>query len=277
MNGRPSLDPSGGRGARTALHVEVTRGIEGYSAVIRALGARTGERYLSDLGPDCRNLADALALTLAIILDNEADRASIEPEHRTGVDTRSNALLDDERKHRVTESSLELGAALGVHAGALPVAGALVSVQGRFWPSDVFALSAGGFWALDQTEPYEARPPGQLELELASAFAGACVRVTPQDAAPRVALCAEPYVGRLQGTGVGFDEDQPPQTHVWLAGGLAIDAVGRLTGPLHWQIKASGLVMREHRFFVSLNGQPDTVFKSSPAALFASAGLVLVI
>src|SRR5687767_8910457 len=51
MNGRPSLDPTGSSVATTRLHVELSRGLEGYSAVIRAAGARSGERRLTDVGP----------------------------------------------------------------------------------------------------------------------------------------------------------------------------------------------------------------------------------
>ena len=112
-------------------------------------------------------------------------------------------------------------------------------------------------------------------LELASAFLGACLRLTALEVAPRVTLCAEPYLGRLRGTGAGFDADRPPQDHLWLAGALALAGAGPIAGPLHWQIKAAGLLVRENRFNVVLNGQPDTVFESSPAALLASAGLFL--
>src|SRR5690606_9428374 len=53
------------------------RDLEGYRAAIQTRGQRFGTRVIRDAGPSCRNLAEATAVALAIVLD-EPDAPSAE-------------------------------------------------------------------------------------------------------------------------------------------------------------------------------------------------------
>jgi len=270
MNGRPSLDPSARKTAHTWLHVEINRGGDGYAAVIRAEGKRTGERQLSDTGPSCDNLAEALALTLAIVLDNYAQRTSIEPPPpRTAA---SREQLAAERPRRLNVSALELDAGTAVHVGMLARAGPLILARGRLWLGQVVALEAGALYAFEQ-EIEHAESAGRLELDLVSGFIGSCASFSRLENGIALGLCAEGYLGRLQGTGAGFSRDQPPRSHLWLAGGLAIDLAGRLAGPLLWSARGAAFLMREQRFIVQVDGREDPIFESSPAGVWAGVAL----
>ena len=277
MNGRPSLDPGGSSAATTRLHVELSRGLEGYSAVIRAAGARSGERRLTDVGPTCENLGDALALTLALILDS--DQGSIESSAPAQHFSRAHGFeprLDGRSLAPPaggSRNSVDLALGIGVHAGALDEAGVLFTGLARVTLGEWLMLEAGGFVTGEQTLPHEIR--GSLALRLAGGFLGACARLASDRSPLALALCAEPYVGWLRGTGRGFDEPRPPQTHLWLAGGLALDADGAVAGSVRWFFRAGGLLVAERRFTVSVDGEPQPLFETGRAALLASAGLRL--
>ena len=88
-----------------------------------------------------------------------------------------------------------------------------------------------------------------------------------------LALCAEPYVGWLRGTGSDFELPRPAQTHLWLAGGLTLDADGEISGPLRWFARGGGLLVAKRRFTVRVDRVPETLFATSLATLLASAGL----
>src|SRR3954469_20748300 len=45
----------------------------GYQAALRLFGAREGERTLTDTGPSCAALGRAVAITLALSLESDAD------------------------------------------------------------------------------------------------------------------------------------------------------------------------------------------------------------
>jgi len=270
MNGRPSLDPRARKTASTWLHVEINRGADGYAAVIRAQGNRTGERQLSDTGPSCENLAEALALTLAMVLDNYAGRASIEPQRARPPPWREQATAEPPR--RLNVSALELDAATAVHVGVLAHVGPLILARGRLWLGDVAAFEAGGVYVFEQTIEH-AESAGRLELDLVSGFVGSCAGLSRLQDGVALALCAEGYLGRLQGTGTGFSEDRPPQHHLWLAGGLAFDLAGRIAGPLLWSARAAAFLVREQRFVVQVDGREDPLFQSSPAGLWAGVAL----
>jgi hypothetical protein len=281
MNGRPSLDPSGNSVATTRLHVELTRGLEGYAAVIRAAGERSGERRLTDVGPTCENLADALALTLALILDS--DRGSIDSSGPAPHFSRAPHAFEPRLDGRTfaapamkSRNSLDLAAGVGVHAEALDEAGILFTGLVRLSLGEWLLLEAGGFVTGQQTVPHEGSE-GSLALRLASGFLGVCARLASDRSPLALALCAEPYVGWLRGEGSGFEVERPAQTHLWLAGGLTLDADGAISGRLRWYGRVGGLLVARRGFFVSVDGQRESplLFETSGAAVLASAGLRL--
>jgi hypothetical protein len=100
-----------------------------------------------------------------------------------------------------------------------------------------------------------------------------CARLASDRSPLALALCAEPYVGWLRGTGSDFQVPRPAQTHVWLAGGVGLDADGEISGPLRWFARGGGLLVAKRRFTVRVDGKSETLFATSLATLLASAGL----
>ncbi len=73
---RPRKDPGGSGKERPSLDVQIYRSEAGYTAVVQT-GEKT--RQISDKGATCRGLADAMAITLAILLDTEVPPPEPEP------------------------------------------------------------------------------------------------------------------------------------------------------------------------------------------------------
>src|SRR5262245_51916025 len=67
--GKELFAAAGDAARDTWVQVEFVRSITGYRAVISARGQRQGTRALDDVGPECSSLAEAVAVTLAILLD----------------------------------------------------------------------------------------------------------------------------------------------------------------------------------------------------------------
>jgi hypothetical protein len=281
LNGRRSLDASGAGASALRLHVALERDPAGYNAVIRALGARSGERRLTDAGPRCENLAEAVALSLAIILDAREDAREEQRSETPAAATQVAVVGGDpgferrfvERDPVRSGNALDLAAGIGLHAGALEHAGLLFVGLGRLTLGEFLTLEAGAIVADGQSVAHPSG--GELELELAAGFLGVCTRLATDRSRLALTLCAEPYLGRLRGTGSGFDQDLPARDHLWLAGGLALDADGAIAGPARWHVRAAGLVAKKQRFTVTVDGRPDSVFESSSAALLAAAGVRL--
>jgi len=61
------------------VHVYFTRREEGYGAEVRLSGAREGERVLGDNGQSCDALADAVAVTVALLFDPAFQSPAAQP------------------------------------------------------------------------------------------------------------------------------------------------------------------------------------------------------
>jgi hypothetical protein len=57
------------------MRAEFARRGEGYEATLRMSGVREGERVLRDHGASCEALADAVAVTTALLLDASKSEA----------------------------------------------------------------------------------------------------------------------------------------------------------------------------------------------------------
>ncbi len=67
LTGQASVRPADGAPAELTLRVTLSASGAGYSAAIVAEGSRSGRRSIADIGADCAGLAEALAVTLALI------------------------------------------------------------------------------------------------------------------------------------------------------------------------------------------------------------------
>jgi hypothetical protein len=266
LMGRPALDTSDLAVSPTGYDVRVVRGQGGYEAVIRTIGRAGRSRKIVDPGEDCAGLADALALSLAILLDEGAEPAPAllrlpPPPPRAPAPPPRRAPAD------------RLGVAVGpaVAFGVLGPATAAAFADAEVRASSALALGLSVLWIPRRTEDF---PPGEVDLSLvAGAARGCAVAVSSERAA--LSLCAEGAAGALRATGRGYPENGEV-TRPWVALGAAAVASGRLGGPLGFTARADALVPlgRESFDVVGLEG---LAYDTSPVGVMVGVGLRLAL
>jgi len=152
--------PESAREPRGPVEIDVAfaRGEAGYTATVRARGATTGVRTLTDDSPTCAPLAEAVVATLAVLLDIAGDDAApaTTPAAQVATPPAPRLSLPPEREDDDQDPPLRLG--IGVSGGYAhfhrsstdPTTrdGVLAGIDVRVHPhrehGAVFGVSAGG-------------------------------------------------------------------------------------------------------------------------------------
>jgi hypothetical protein len=238
------------------------------SAVIRVGG--TSVRVLSVRGQSCKAIAQAAAVTLAMLIDSDdsTPRPAVDkpkPPAETKPTLRSPA-----REVQDSHTDIAGGPAVGVAAlvGVLgPIAPAL-SAEGELRVGR-FRGGIGALWGLERTLPLG---PGSVRESLIAGTFRGCLGIT-NDPALRLDLCAGLFGGVLGATAQGFDENL---THrrPWLV--LPVElSLARLSGPIGWELSASALtVLVEHDF--AIDGVSGVAYHAPPVAGMLSLRGLLV-
>ncbi len=208
VTGQASVRAAGGVPAKLTLRVTLSASGAGYTAEIVAQGSRSGRRRIADIGADCGGLAEALAVTLAIIVDDEKARpadgpaTAVLPLKRTAP-TALPKPVPSTHLHVGLAGSVGLlePAAAGFAAGGMLDFGpALVGVNGFYLPRR--SSSLGG---------------GEVEVSLLAAGVSGCWKALAEPAL--VAICGQLHVGQLAGEAFGFSRNDS-ESRPWIAPGL---------------------------------------------------------
>lgn len=270
ITGWKALELTSSATTRLTLEVQLVGGKAGYSAQIRASGSRTGTRRIADIGNECVGLADALAVTLAIIMDDErtapADgipppaekppRPLPTPREDRGAKEPSAVLLRPYATGVLTLGVLE-DPAFG------PSVGLSVALE-------QVALGLEVLWLPPRTFQ---RSPGDAEVSLLAANAFGCWRAV-DDQAGYMALCGHLAAGRLHGAASGYDENRT-RSRPWFAPGLGILGGGPVVGPLEWLAQAKVFVPANRERFVIDN--VGSVHETPPIGGMLGIGLAIAI
>lgn len=254
---RPALDPASTDHLAPVYDIQIFRDDEGYAAILQAGGLT---RQLSDPGATCAELAEALALTLAILLDTEAapppppplpspppspsplPSPSPQPSPLPQPQPQPIAPLPPPpprpprvRGPKAWDLNFELGAAqtagiLTPFSWALSAEGSVRLRSGSF--------GVGAIWM--PTRTIDA-PPGEVDVSLVAGTLRACAAILGKLTGPRLSLCAAPIMGSIQGAGRGYSPDRESNA-LWFALGAAALAEGPLVGSLGWSARANLLV-----------------------------------
>lgn len=209
-----------------------------YSAKVRSLGPKPGERNLVDHGPNCGALADAVSVAIALLLDKELarpDAPASQPEapranppaSPPGREAPSNAPQPQETSEPPLSLRLavEGGAGFGLVGGATPLLSERVSAR----LGGHVLVDLGFDAALPEST---AHGSGRVRTTLIFADARACYAF-----GARVSFgpCAAFGLGRLRGVGIGY-QDPSEQDLTWTAFGagavLEAPVWGRVLGGL---------------------------------------------
>jgi hypothetical protein len=275
--GKPLFARSASEPRNTWVQVEFIRAITGYRAVISARGNREGTRTLDDVGPECGSLAEAVAVTLAILLDPAAHGASAPEPPMLPMVAAAPAPVHDGPPANVAQlaSAEPRAGAFGVEASAGASFGILDGVVpfleggGRAHVGRALVLALGGGFVLPDRAPYAG---GSIGLSLPYGYARACANVLPKK---RTALeaCLEAMLGGLRGEGHGYDENYVDWVF-WSAAAALFQAYGRIEDGVLWSARARLVApLARHGFSVSAGDATERAFEVSPLGGTLSVGL----
>ena len=222
-----------------------------YAATVRIGGASGGTRKLSNQGPGCAALANAVGVLLVVVLDVDAPTIADAPA-APPVQPRSPG-----------ETTADLGVAGGVAEGLIggwsPTVGLGGTLAYRQW-----AARLGGVWMPSKSTDFG---PGRVEVGLAIARLALCVSRRDHRSQVALGLCVQQQVGWMRGRGVDYD-DSRATNQLWLAAGAAVVTGGPLGRSLGWEIEVGAVrPFREQRFVV---GDLGTAYRSEPAAFMTT-------
>jgi hypothetical protein len=238
MRGEARGDPA------ASYDVRFTLDERGLSASIRASGS-TSARVLRDRGPSCSALAQATAVTLALLLDSDAAET---PEPAPALVVASVPPADELPETPILEEPSRARATFSLGGGVL--AGVIAPVVPAF-TADAgiellrFRTSVGALAVFPQTTELA---PGVVRQSLVTGFARSCL-APYRDRRLRFDVCSGVYAGVLKGEGSGYTRNESASTP-WLALPFEL-ALHSVSPGFGWELGAAALVpIRRHDFEV---------------------------
>lgn len=218
---RPVLDPSPESSGTSVVEVTIARSPAGYSATIR-----NGDlsRDLADPGSTCTELADALALTLAIMLDNEP--MVVPPKPAEPAPTIKSSTLPPIAVRLILPPhrwNIGVAGSLGETIGFLTPFSHAISLE-AFFRYRAASFSIGAFllpWAT------AGDSSASVHLQLWTGFLAGCGRIAGQTSHLHFDLCGQSFLGVVHGEGVGFVTNRQ-ESKPW----FGLGAMGMLAGPI---------------------------------------------
>ena len=229
----PAAGIAGPPGIEAEVRFERTE--DRFRATVRLAGAKSGERELTDTGPSCAPLAQAVAITLVLLADHGPEVAAA-PLPSPGVEV----PVSRAGPWRAGRMALAGGAGLGL-VGA-PSPDFSVGMSAERWSGWGFAGEL--FFVVPQRT---ALPPGEVRVWLLAAAAGLC-RAVGDSRRTLLLLCAGGAAGYLAGRGFGYPTSQS-NGFPWFAAGARTGLGGPIAGRLRWVGQAELLVPLRHQTF----------------------------
>jgi hypothetical protein len=276
MAGSSMVDAATSEARDTWIQVELTRAFGGYRAVISAQGRRQGTRTIDDVGPGCSSLADAVAITLVMLLDPELERAVEQPPLPAPAEPAIFSRSRGERQKPVElpqqrPSSLIAGAevaaglSFAVLDGSAPFAEGGARLQLGRWVS----FGAGGGFVFSDRARFGG---GSVDLELGYVYLRGCGSFFSSLRA-RMELCLQPMLGSLRGAG----NYAKPGTGsaLWFAAAAVAEIYGPFTSSAFWSLRVLALAPLTigQGFSVIEAGERKTAFEVPAAGGMLSVGV----
>ncbi|WP_437730286.1 hypothetical protein [Sorangium sp. So ce1335] len=269
----------GAVGAVPEYEVHFVRTESTYTAVLQAGGR--ARQLSSEAGATCGELVEALALTIAILLDSEPAPPPPPPAPAPVppapvLPPRRPAPPPPPRQTPSWDVSAELGAAgtVGMLDPFRAAATAGLSLRRRAWSAGL-----GAVWLPSQDIDVA---PGVASIGLVAATARGCATIAGQLDGLRLSACAASVLGAVHGAGRGFTPSRNESAPWFAVGGSAL-AEGPLFGSraLGWSARATVLVpVARARFTIDRRAGTDAdapvttdpVLDPSPVGLLVGLG-----
>ncbi len=265
ITGNASVETNPAAPTETWVYLEITHDLGRYNALLQTRGRRQGSRALSDVSSNCASLSDAVAMTLALLLD--ANEQPVGARLQTARPAPS-ATPKPIPKPQEARYALLLGggAGVGLLTGMTPWAtGGLELLVGSR-----FRLGLGGAVALPERIHYLQ---GFTDLNLGWGYARGCALGFRSSAGVELTVCVSSMLGVLSGAGKLYDFTKTKRW-AWLAVGLGPQLSGPLASPAFWWLSATGIApLIRHGFAISIDGEEHDTFSMDAVAATASLGM----
>ena len=234
-------------------HYEVhfSRAADTFSASIHSGPNGEGQRVLSGRGPTCAPLAQATAVTLALLFDSdEASATKVEPAPPAPAAMPRPASSprvqppppSAPRSRERLRGTLALGAA-GLGFVLRPLSPAFVAEVGL--NVGRFRAGLGALWVPTQSLTLD---PGHVDESLLAGTARACLSLArSHQKRLEFDVCSGLFVGAVKARAVGFTSNEQA-TRSWLAVPLEL-SVADLSGRVGWELSATALGSLVHHDF----------------------------
>ena len=230
-------------GDRLIVDVQFLRGYSGFEAVVRLAGAKQGERRLTDTGGSCAPLEQAVAVTLALLVDLDPEPPEPMPPPARSPASGSHGDL-----------WICGGGGLGLSAGPTLAGGGGTAASWARW-----SLRGGGGFVLPRQA---ALAPGYVRVGLVRGEVLLC-RALAAGLRARLDACAGGSAGWLTGQGQGYPASMDAG-FLWAAAEAAVRLGGVVGGHWLWGVQAEVLTpFGRHTFSVENAG---VAYRSSPVA-----------
>jgi hypothetical protein len=279
---RPALDPSSDETIAPVYEVRIVHSSDGYAATIQA-GDLT--REFSDPGLSCAELSDALALTLAILLDSEAP-VPPPPDPQPPLRPTPPLVL----RRPITNPTIVVISMpirnwnVNINGGISETIGFLtpfsIAVMGDIWLRYRRASFGTGVFAIPLAIQNDALT-GAVSLRLVTGSLYGCGRLAGKPSHVNLSLCGQSFVGAVHGEGLGYAVNRA-STRPWFALGSMGLVEGHLSGRLGWSIRMSLTVPIVSQRFIAhriegtgTNRHETTATVLEPAKIAAFLGISL--
>lgn len=240
------------------LQVALTRDVAGYRAQISAFGRRQGTRTLEDVGPSCASLAEAVAVTISIILDPYADSALPSAPLPATEPQGAPASAPPNASPPPLFLSVGSGISFSLLAHTQPLIAAGLGIQ----PVPRWSFALGGVLVLADRV---ASAGGDVDLHLAYGYLEGCTHARVR-ATLSLDWCARPLLGVLSGSGRGF-RNSFSRRAPWVALAVGPRASFELGRSWAWLFESQLITpLLRPAFDVRSDGQQAEVFRSPSVA-----------
>jgi hypothetical protein len=205
--------------------VSFSREGDSYRAAIRTQGPKEGERLLEDAGPTCAALAEAVGVTLALLLDPVPP-----PDLPASPPLQAPAIIPG--RASIGWIGISGGPVFGETPGATLGFGPTFGVELERW-----SIALGGTETLSRSVRFAS---GAVRVGLTSGDLQLCRMIDLRGEALRAGACARAAGGRYRGEGDGYPVTTSARLP-WMAAGGGLRVGGRWGKRLLWGV--SGLLM----------------------------------
>ncbi|HEY3667866.1 MAG TPA: hypothetical protein VGL19_17810 [Polyangiaceae bacterium] len=236
-----------GSASNASYVVTFSHTAETYTAVIRSAPNGESQRILEGHGASCAALAQATAVTLALLFDSEPESTPPpKPEPPPAPPPKTVDLLTEPVPVEPAQRDVRIDSTISLGAGALigvlrPVSPVFTGELGLRVAR--FRVGLGALWNPTQAL---SLAPGTVHASLLGGTARSCFALSENEGLS-LGLCTGLFVGVMTGEAEGFTANEQ-RARSWLSVPVEL-SLAQLSGPAGWELSGAALGSLVHHDF----------------------------